>query len=556
MASFGKKIATQPPGSDNAGGSPCGATPKGRAKARWHYWFLFTAIWYAIQTVPYIGAPLMLVAAMGWSIVTINAGFIAIVVDRLRGAVPAWLLVAPALWFGGYLTAAVIDQFRVADVQRGINAQNAGVSVPFDPERHSLVGGPNTDIAQRLARAYSIPVAYDQFGGSGAELRSVRIYSYEVCDLVRNDKALIRSGIHVMGVKAPGSQTNNECQLRRAEQPPLPPYTVSAVARQGQQPGTRFVDHVLTTPDGVSAKVVSGTTSALPWIPMPILGCGLGQGKWVCRQDFMRMPAYLDTDVNGADAVARAMGLKKREPGEPPPGGTGFQQVESLLRVQASGRLNEELALLDRVLANPRHPDKAKLWQLNMLRGDASSARDRAGKMAATLDILTDADTDAAKALIAVIGALQDDALFQIAPQIVQTLDKDRSKYEQSALMGAVDDLLIRIADRGDLAAGLAARAFANNPVRGKPVQALCRMGPAAADEAAAVLLSKLEWASNNRYYWYQHQGIYLALLRMGWREQLLADPHSGAADQAKRGWYEGVLKSVSPASPPSVCDL
>ena len=83
------------------------------------------------------------------------------------------------------------------------------------------------------------------------------------------------------------------------------------------------------------------------------------------------------------------------------------------------------------------------------------------------------------------------------------------------------------------------------------PVLAICRAGSNIGEKAKPILIKILN--STDRYREQDlHSAAYVALLRLGFKDDVLKDPGAGAKYGAS--WYDNKLATVTPESPKSVC--
>mgnify|MGYP003611168763 FL=1 len=80
-------------------------------------WFLIAAlVVFVLQRIPLTGIFLMLVLAMFWSVLLVNAGMIGIAWEAVSGKVARGWLILPLAYFGGYYMLYAREQFAVRQV--------------------------------------------------------------------------------------------------------------------------------------------------------------------------------------------------------------------------------------------------------------------------------------------------------------------------------------------------------------------------------------------------------------------------------------------------------
>jgi len=250
----------------------------------------------------------------------------------LRPGLRRWLML-PAIWFGGYLMLAGGD--RVLDIWARHRAEtaNASVSVPFDPNRQALVilgdRSNRADVDNRgkwFAANTDVPVVYlPDKTFADTPFAGMRLASDDFC--IGNANA-------EHGDLEAGISEDYFYALKRTEKIGLRHRGPSACIWSAPEP----IDRPTTTllferPERGRASVIITVVSAdgrrqtlrgqnevppLPWIPLPVLGCGLNDqaGLWQCGFRFARtVRTPIDKQDNDLEAsnvlAANALGLKR-----------------------------------------------------------------------------------------------------------------------------------------------------------------------------------------------------------------------------------------------------
>lgn len=230
--------------------------------------FLFTAVVFVLQWIPYIGVFLWIAGAMFWSVLTVNLAFLLIVVDCKISRLPKWLLIVPVIWFGGYLSAAVLSQQQAHALAEDALAHNADKKIAFRPNDDRLLIEPN---AYYVVSPERLAGEYDAF----ADLRGT----------------------------APFNPTHYLLRIDTTKTMPIESLLLDGETR----------DIEMTHVDGHSVALRTGIVRPLPWFPMPVVGCLLGK----CVVAFYRPETIVLGSRNGTvnypatDVVANALSLRQ-----------------------------------------------------------------------------------------------------------------------------------------------------------------------------------------------------------------------------------------------------
>ncbi len=267
----------------------------------------------ALQWVPFTGIFLMFLMAPLWSIVLINAGFLAMTFEAIVGMIPRWAVAIPLVYFGGYCAEAVV-QHREVDRQIATLASKPAGHLKFDANEAVInVDLFGDEIGHDLIAFYHVPAVIR--GGIGQD---------GLADVYRlkPECKLARAGIS-------STPSHNEFLQRSLNFDPCivkhrEVYSGLIVNIKSAEQGKRVRDTVnadrivLTATDGNQVTIDNGWYSPLSWFPMPIIGCGLNDEPpaWKCVAHFNhdRIPVLTPIDgVSGpAAAVARVLGLERK----------------------------------------------------------------------------------------------------------------------------------------------------------------------------------------------------------------------------------------------------
>jgi hypothetical protein len=282
--------------------------------------FIFTGVVYLLQRFPIPGVFLMMLGAPFWSVITVNSAFVFMVYESLSKRTPRWLLVFPALYFGGYFYFAMRGHQRLDQIQTQVRSENQRVRVPFEPSRHALViAAASYDIdgmARKLVELYDVPVVYDENPNfPPARHLSYRVLADPICQKFKT------ADIFLHWFQENGKPIQNLCLVPIPEDPSLPVYRVVAPPPSGKR-NDEPTPITITDPEGrrfeLHGGFLVGDAAPLTWVPMPILGCALVGGpgpSWSCFTGFRRenfIPFAQNSGGMDSDTtlVADALGLK------------------------------------------------------------------------------------------------------------------------------------------------------------------------------------------------------------------------------------------------------
>jgi hypothetical protein len=499
---------------------------------------------------------MMLGGAM-WSVLTINAGFISIVIETFtRGLSRVWLAL-PALWFGGYAALAMMSHAALRELDSEFSDFNIGVYADYNSDKDSLVIGQGMHSASDILLRYDVPVVFQDAGNKTGDMRSHRLGGATICKRLQ-EPDFRSGGIFTSGFHETSASRNRlvtgMCVYTAEEPPSEPAVRVTAVE---DLVSNFLLPHRWTTISieqgtGTPRTLNVGYAHPLQWWPAFAIGCGLnsGQASWNCGAGFMRrsVPVGASNTPNAAnDVVARALRLtpslassrRARIDAQQSP------IVEQLLQT----RLSKSLAMLDRVLADPKQ---------SIIIFDIAGLNERPDLFVGRLEAMTAATTrllnagpakyETARTLQMLIAKLAP-AEFAMAGQRI--LNDLASRANLNSKM--VDqDFARRAGDLGPAALPLLTRlAFELGPKwSGSAIWGLCRMGrPAAhlADQLAKELREHDRGILEER-----HSASYVTLLRLGRTDLADADPDRNSRSKAEV--YAAWRKSVTPASDPNVC--
>ena len=333
-----------------------------------------------LQLFPGTGVFLMVLGAPAWAILLLNVPMLLCAVEAaLRPGLRIWLLL-PGLWFGGYGLFVGVDRASAAWSRHRAEATNASVHVAFDPRRDALVilgdQASRVEMNNRgewFAGSTNLPVVYlrdETF--KDLPYAAMRLAERDLCQIAKSEGAAhghfgleqarnLEAGVRrdFLSERTEGwtSRVDEKVCVLSAPEAIERPITTVTFEPPGRG-GTRGTVAIVT-PDG-RRQVLRALDQAAPWpwIPLPLLGCGLngGAAKWECGFKFMRglnlSPQKSEDGLAASNLlVARGLGLisiakDQRRPSED----AVIRAMGDRARDRAA---REQLAVLDVLLADP-----------------------------------------------------------------------------------------------------------------------------------------------------------------------------------------------------------
>jgi hypothetical protein len=278
---------------------------------------------FLLQVIPEIGVVLMVVLAMFWPIVLINASMIGVAIEAIGGRVSRLWLLLPVIFYGGYWIAATLDRLALREIASQYEVSNARVVTGFDPVHQALVFEAD-GVGGWLTANFALPVSYNVDPSLPEEYRSNRMVESTVCAKLNGSNALRAAFVYgsaILDGDTIGRRSLDKrfCGLTMPEKPELPQVVVRRTETKGFEkslPITRVLT-TITMPDGRRFELFGGVAAPLFWIPRPIMGCALNSGapSWNCTAGFMRKtftPIVSGKTRYGRDSMvlANALGLR------------------------------------------------------------------------------------------------------------------------------------------------------------------------------------------------------------------------------------------------------
>lgn len=284
--------------------------------------FVVTGVVFLLQWIPPTGFFLMLMQALFWSILLVNAGMIGVAFEASSGRVARWWLALPIAFYGGYWAFAAVDHIRLYRLSVAAEAGNASVVSVFDPSRQALVFDEGRSAAW-LTQNSALPVAYTVAAAHPVGYLAHRMVEKAVCDRIGARPAFKAASVYAADFHDGDGidhwvYEKRFCELVVPERPNLPQVHVSTrevPSDVSGLPATRRTTTIVE-PDGRRLELVGGTASPLSWLPRPVVGCFLNSmaGGWVCMAEFERdrfTPVVSGTTRfhRHDEVLARALGL-------------------------------------------------------------------------------------------------------------------------------------------------------------------------------------------------------------------------------------------------------
>ncbi|MBS0253211.1 MAG: hypothetical protein JSR78_19300 [Proteobacteria bacterium] len=525
------------------------------------WWFVITAIAFALQAFPFTGIFLMFAMAPFWSVLTINAGFSSLAIQALTGRIDRRWLIAPVAWFTGYAALASWSHVAVWQLTTTFTQANATQHIAFDGHNQTVVFPSRSsnlqNAASELIENYDLPVAYQERSNGKAEsYLSYRLAPEDVCNSVRHNKSYEDAGVRAWPIynRPFGSRrgaVNGVCTLLMPEEPQFEPAFVSD---QSKDTGDFILPYrlVTTTVEEGNHRITlfSGRANPLSWLPMPIIGCFLldSPSSWNCVFQFWRssveIPRPDGTSSASASIVAAALGLKYAPAGERIDAINAASMPD--VRNAVKDSIQRATTTVDSVIANPAQ--RITIFDVRGLDARPDIIAPRAEKIGeAVRGALDGGFYETANILEDLLAILPSDQFDPVARTLLEDL-KQRPKVNYYM---ASEMFVARLGDFGvDAIPVLQHLAFEVDAVRRRAaLVGLCRSGPVAAPFADRInqILRTTPRGDDS------HEPAFVALLRIGRRDLALRDPH--ADSNYHRSNYDKWLATVSPVSPVSVCD-
>ncbi|MBK9010748.1 hypothetical protein [Novosphingobium sp.] len=531
-------------------------------------WFLIAAlVVFVLQRIPLTGIFLMLVLAMFWSVLLVNAGMIGIAWEAVSGKVARGWLILPLAYFGGYYMLYAREQFAVRQVSSELAEFNQGKGLSYDPRRHDLVlekgkGDLHPSVAQLLPD-YAVPRAFE----------GPHVYflgTPEACKLARSEFARTSGvGTHDLpgsrgkGLSLKPRGGGDICIIYAPASPDRPVLTIVS-DRTSEHRGflplqtAQFTLRDETT--GETSEIKSISAALLMPFPMPVIGCALNSGapSWECSAGFIRgrnraLPAF------GADQPAPdllkliASGLRLEPSGDRAARALDANVISRLTEAADRKLIEKELALLEAMLADPlgNHRD----W-FHHLPNRPEVVAPMAERIFAALGTLQQSDlrhSEVGRNLWRLAAVLPDAGLAPYRSSLVEWLDPARAKpwtETSNAIYARLDGAIT--AERAILLHRLETR---KGDLQTSLLPSFCRMGDAAPDEVKQRLLGlwKARAPDPAKPKAERGQGdvrLYFTLARLGLKQQ------AGEVVQRYYGpTFAAIWSDVTPQSHQDLCD-
>jgi hypothetical protein len=540
--------------------------------------FAIALFLFLLQSFPYTGIFLMMVAGPLWTALLINAGFVGLGVEALAGrAAPGWLL-APLLWFGGYAGVRALEWRQIAAERKRLEAINARLALPFDPAHQDILvqaapggSGGGGGLASPLLQQHDIARVYSKGDWTGAGARVHRLLELKTVNDLVQGYDLVTAGISSRPVpKSGGRHWQTSGSLKEIVYPQEPSRPVVQLTILPQEKAKRGTLPIVCTPVDIempgapAQRLVTGTASPLRLLPMLVAGGALDSGTpaWRLFVGFLRskpVPLVEGTEGYGAVhlTIGRVLGLARLAPEDHPPSdpGQARRQVETV----TADKIEAELDKLRAMIADPetRHKDAP----FGLLRRRPALVAEFAEAMLGAMEIAYAAEArwgETGRVLASLLARAPEETLQALKPRLLAFYAPPLGDGDKDDWRAKTEQLLARLGEFGTDALPIVVQGGFRQR-RGKAaahdwaLQAICRLGAPARAAAGARVLAI--WNERPRdpdpiredmFFW-----AYLALLRMGMKAE------AGPVKQFYRGsWFERAYADITPDSPAEQCAI
>jgi hypothetical protein len=529
-------------------------------------WFLVTFGIFILQAYPSTGIFLMLLLAPLWSIVTINLGFAQLIVEpAIRKISPAWSLVGLS-WFVGYAAVSIHGHTALDRLSVEIATENSRQSLPFDPRTQSLVvvrgNAYDAPSAWSLLTTYPLSVVYEEVEGAGEgtnptsardgrpRFTALRLGSPELCDSITDNTRL--KAVVTQHIKATISGMPF-CDYATIEAPDLPVVRLRFEQEELRVVGVEgHIGRTTLTSGGDKRQVASVNAAPYRYLPLPMLGCFLGDGRWKCTQEFLKeQRAYPDNVA----LIGKSLGLELSSPASRSDeiytgGPAALERAQNLAGAAA-------LAELDRLLAKPVGSIAPFTLRILSASPDLIASRAERLAVAAAEAITTRENWRDVQSWSDLMVALADADFRRVGPGFVGAMLARWTDASGGHFASLSDRLIYRLADLGPAALPLLER------IGGlASIIALCRLGAPAAELTEKFRANVFNDRHQGPYDFEMREAMILALLRQGRAD--LADAGRQQYEQwaatlrlPARGWskdFEEKSRNMTPSSSPDAC--
>lgn len=540
-------------------------------------WFWLTLGIFLLQAIPDIGFFLMFLAAPFWSIVTINLGFAQLVVEPVRGNIsPAWSLVGLA-WFIGYAAVSIHGHLALDRLAAEIATENSRQSLPFDPDKQSLVvlGKKLSDApsAERLLLTYPLSVVYEENeqAGDGTKpspvrddrprFTALRLGAPELCDRIANNarwKAAVTREVKTIVGGTPF------CLYATIEAPELPVVRLRFAQEKLRIIGAEgHIDRITLTSGSDKRQLASVKAAPYQYLPLPIVACyvtGAGS-RWECPNHFMTerwRPHPDNVALAGATLGLQPSSAASRSEQIRAGGSAALERAQDLGEAAA-------VVELDRLLAHPIGSTAGLTLKILTAKPDLIASRAEPLAAAAAEALTTQDNWRDAPIWSDMLVALPDVDFRRVGPSFVSAVVAHWGDASGRHHVSLGEPLTYRLADLGPVALPLLERIYQDGAPfdRLVGIVALCRVGIPAADLTEKIRASVFGDRHQDYYDFEMRQAMILALMRQG-RSDLADAGHRQYEQWAATGntvhrWsekFEAKRRTMTPSSSPDACAI
>jgi hypothetical protein len=547
----------------------------------WVIAFAAAGLAYVLQLFWLTGMFLMMLGAMVWPGILVNVGMALLAIDCWLGKTHRALMVIPLAFFLFGIGLCAMSWFDAGALARDIADRRAITPVRFNPAKQSLViaSDPRENqmyegLQRELQSNFLIDTVFVQ-EDIGAHAASLVVPKAQ-CP---KDVNFPVSGARVGGILTWKGRPDNACFFQIPRAPEKAQVTVRSA--ETTEKWGMFEAKILETQikgDGQTARTIIADTRVFPPIPLFIAGCALDSGaaKWRC----LHAPWTFARRVGGSDGlsangqtrirdIAQILGLAARPEKLIKRGGylisptteIGFASTALGLNPSAESERLEQQKLeaffrdLPALIKEPQRATDARAF--TYLPADPEMIARHMGVILGGIESLADEmpALDLRRSLADALIFAPTSALEANRAQILRVAQDDRIFLKSPGLVARMGDLgapagPILLKELARAESGVYARgglAFGDLWVQKMgAVIGLCRAG-IAIDSAAvrAALRDALAQPGD------LGESAFVALLRIGDRKSAEAFT---ASDARTKSWRADMLRTVTTASPRSVC--
>lgn len=269
--------------------------------------FILTGAVMLLQMIPLVGIFMMFMLAMLWPVLLLNLAFVAMLVECALGILPRVLIVIPLTYFIGYSVMAYQSRLGADElIAEAMQEAEAFKTITHDGSPVLFVG--NTAEYESL-QSPQIPLLYMQDNQGVEALQLVNKAECEQIDSrIKQEYDKLATAYRLadkpydgwLGIRVDDYSYNKNdplnakyCRFRYPAE--ASDDLVKVVVTEERAASTlgvhKHLTHYTVVADGQpERRFTTGSISALGFIPMPVMGCGLDSSTpaWRCEAGFIR----------------------------------------------------------------------------------------------------------------------------------------------------------------------------------------------------------------------------------------------------------------------------